>query len=71
VRVRLSDSSRLQELVEFLAVDPTVVTTQLSKNELEVAFIGSLSATGQMMQTELRLRAWLSANPDVIVTMSE
>lgn len=71
MRVRLSDSGRLRQLVEYLADDPTVVTTQLSENELEVAFIGSLSAAGQAMQTELRLRAWLSAHPDLIVTMSE
>jgi hypothetical protein len=71
VRVRLSDAGRLRQLVEYLAGDETVVVTELSPNEVEVAFIGSLSATGQAMQTELRLRAWLAAHPDVIVTMSE
>jgi len=71
VRVRLSDPDRLRQLVDYLAFDQTVVVTQLSDQEIEVAFIGSLSTTGQAMQTELRLRAWLSAHPDVIVTMSE
>ena len=71
MRVRLSDAGRLRQLVEYLGGDETVVVTELSANEVEVAFIGSLSATGQVMQTELRLRAWLAAHPDVIVTMSE
>ena len=71
MRVRLSDPDRLRQLVDYLAFDQTVVVTQLSDQEIEVAFIGSLSTTGQAMQTELRLRAWLSAHPDVIVTMSE
>jgi hypothetical protein len=71
VRVRLSDPQRLRQLVDYLQFDPTVVVTQLSEDEVEVAFIGSLSMTGQMMETELRLRAWLAAHPDVIVTMSE
>ena len=71
MRVRLSDPDRLRQLVDYLAFDQTVVVTQLSDQEIEVAFIGSLSTTGQAMQTELRLRAWLAAHPDVIVTMSE
>ena len=71
MRVRLSDPHRLSQLVDYLAFDPTVVVTQLSADEVEVAFIGSLSMTGQMMETELRLRAWLAAHPDLIVTMSE
>ena len=71
MRVRLSDRERLRQLVDYLVCDQTVVVTQLSDQEIEVAFIGSLSTTGQAMQTELRLRAWLAANPDVIVTMSE
>jgi ABC-type hemin transport system substrate-binding protein len=71
VRVTLSDPQRLKQLVDYLSFDPTVVVTQLSANEIEVAFMGSLSTTGQVMETELRLRAWLAAHPDVIVTMSE
>lgn len=71
MRVRLSDPQRLGQLVDYLAFDQTVVVTPLSDHEIEVAFIGSLSQTGQVMETELRLRAWLAAHPDVIVTMSE
>jgi hypothetical protein len=71
VRVRVSDPQRLRQLLDYLAFDPTVVVTQLSEDELEVAFVGSLSTTGQAMETELRLRAWLVAHADVIVTMSE
>jgi hypothetical protein len=71
VRVRLSDSQRLKQLVDYLAFDPTVIVTELSENEVEVSFMGSLNTTGQAMETELRLRAWLAAHPDVIVTMSE
>jgi hypothetical protein len=71
VRVRLSDPQRLRQLVDYLAFDQTVVVTPLSDHEIEVAFIGSLSQTGQVMETELRLRAWLAAHPDMIVTMSE
>ena len=71
MRVRLSDPQRLRQLVDYLAFDQTVVVTPLSDHEIEVAFIGSLSQTGQVMETELRLRAWLAAHPDMIVTMSE
>ena len=71
MRVRLSDPQRLRKLVDYLAFDETVVVTELSEHEVELSFVGSLSTTGQAMQTELRLRAWLAAHPDVIVTMSE
>jgi len=71
VRVRLSDAQRLRQLVDHLSVDPTVIVTELSETEIELGFVGSFNVTGQVMETELRLRAWLAAHPDVIVTMSE
>jgi len=71
VRIKLSEPSMLQKLLRVLAFDPTVIVTQLSEDEIEVSFAGSLNTSAQMMETELRLRAWLAANPDVIAVMRE
>ena len=35
------------------------------------AFLGSLNAHAQHMHTELRLRAWIAANPDAVVVVRE
>jgi hypothetical protein len=71
VRIRLSEPSRLRQLLIVLAFDPSAIVTQLSDAEIEVSFLGSLNTNAQQMETELRLRAWLAAHPDVIAVLSE
>ena len=55
----------------FLAFDTNVIVTQVARDEVEVSFLGSLNTYAQVMQSELRLRLWLAAHPDVIATMQE
>jgi hypothetical protein len=45
--------------------------TEIGLDTLEVSFLGSLNTTAQMMESELRLRLWLSSHPDVIAVMQE
>ena len=71
MRIRLSDGSQLQRLLSFLAVDPNVVVTELSPDEIEISFLGSLNTSAQMMESELRLRLWLTSHPDVIAVLQE
>jgi hypothetical protein len=71
MRVKVGDPALIRRLQQYLAFDPTVIVTQIADDELEVSFIGSLNLTAQHMQTELRLRAWISAHPEAIVTVRE
>jgi hypothetical protein len=71
VRIRLSDASQLDRLLIFLAFDPNVVASQIGPDEVELSFLGSLNTTAQMMESELRIRLWLAANPDLIAVMQE
>jgi hypothetical protein len=71
LRVKLSDPALLQRLKAFLAFDSNVVVTQIGDDEVEVSFLGSLNANAQQMQTELRIRAWIAANPGSVVVMRE
>jgi hypothetical protein len=71
VRIKLADSGKLPRLIQFLTLDEDVFVTQLSADEIEIGFVGSLNIWAQGMETELRLRAWLRANPDVVATLSE
>ena len=71
LRVKLSDPALLGRLKAFLAFDTNVVVTQIGDDEVEVSFLGSLNANAQVMQSELRLRMWLAAHPDVIAIMHE
>lgn len=71
VRIKLSEPSMLRKLLLVLAFDPSAVVTQLSDDEIEVSFLGSLNTSAQQMESELRLRAWLAAHPDVIAVISE
>jgi hypothetical protein len=71
LRIRLSDAAQLDKLLAFLAFDPNVIVTQLERDEVEVSFLGSLNTTAQMMESELRLRLWLTSNPDVIAVLQE
>lgn len=71
LRIKLSDPSQLDKLLSFLAFDANVIVTQTELDEVEVSFLGSLNTTAQMMESELRLRLWLSSHPDVIAVMLE
>jgi hypothetical protein len=71
MRIRLSDARQLERLLAFLEFDPNVIVTQLAVDEVEVSFLGSLNTSAQMMESELRLRLWLSSHPDVIAVMQE
>lgn len=71
MRIRLSDKSQLERLLAFLSFDPNVVATQIAPDEIEVSFLGSLNTSAQMMQSELRLKLWLTSHPDVIAVMQE
>jgi GrpB-like predicted nucleotidyltransferase (UPF0157 family) len=71
VRIKVADSAKLAKLIQFLTIDADAYVTQISADEIEVGFVGSLNAGAQQMETELRLRAWLRANPDVVATLSE
>lgn len=71
MRVKLSNPALLRGLLAEFAFDANVVVTQLSEDEVEVSFLGSLNASAQQMETELRMRAWLAAHPDAIVVVRE
>jgi hypothetical protein len=71
VRIKLSDAALVERLLAFLAFDSNVIVTQIAENEVEVSFLGSLNASAQVMQSELRLRMWLAAHPDVIAILQE
>ena len=71
MRVKLSNPALLRGLLAEFAFDANVVVTQLADDEVEVSFLGSLNASAQQMETELRMRAWLSAHPDAIVVVRE
>jgi hypothetical protein len=71
VRIKLSSAGHVEQLLAFLAFDTNVIVTQIASDEVEVSFLGSLNANAQVMQSELRLRMWLAAHPDVIAVMQE
>jgi hypothetical protein len=71
LRIKLSDATQLERLLSYLAFDSNVIVTQVEVDEVEVSFLGSLNTSAQVMQSELRLRLWLAAHPDVIATMHE
>ena len=71
MRIRISDADQLERLLGFLAFDSNVVVTQIANNEVEVSFLGSLNASAQVMQSELRLKMWMASHPDVIAVMQE
>ena len=71
MRIKLSDAGHVERLLAFLVFDPNVIVTQIAHDELEVSFLGSLNASAQVMHSELRLKMWLAAHPDVIAVMQE
>jgi hypothetical protein len=71
VRVKLSNPSLLRGLLAEFAFDSNVIVTQIADDEVEVSFLGSLNASAQQMETQLRMRAWLSAHPEAVVVVRE
>jgi hypothetical protein len=71
MRIKLSDATQLERLLSYLAFDANVIVSQVGRDEVEVSFLGSLNTSAQVMQSELRLRLWLAAHPDVIATLHE
>ena len=71
MRVKLSNAALLRGLLAEFAFDANVVVTQIANDEVEVSFLGSLNASAQQMETELRMRAWLIAHPDAVVVVRE
>jgi hypothetical protein len=71
MRIKLSDERQLTKLLAFLDFDPNVIVTQIGRDEVEVSFLGSLNASAQVMESELRLKLWLASHPDVIAVMQE
>jgi hypothetical protein len=71
MRIKLSDATQLERLLNYLAFDANVIVTQIALDEVEVSFLGSLNASAQVMHSELRLRLWLAAHPDVIAVLQE
>ena len=71
MRIKLSSAGHVEQLLAFLAFDTNVIVTKIASDEVEVSFLGSLNANAQVMQSELRLRMWLAAHPDVIAVMQE
>ena len=71
MRVKVSNPALVRRLEQFLAFDTNVVVTRIGDDEVEVSFLGSLNANAQQMQTELRLRSWIAANPGSVVVMRE
>ena len=71
MRVKVANPALITRLLAYLAFDANVVVNQIAADEVEVSFLGSLNTDAQRMQTELRLRAWMSAHPDVVVTVLE
>jgi hypothetical protein len=71
MRVKVGNPALIRRLMNYLSFDPNVVVHQIAEDEVEVSFLGSLNTDAQRMQTELRLRAWIAANPHAIVVVRE
>ena len=70
MRIKVSDSAQLHNLVQFLTFDQNVLVTALSDSEIEVGFVGSLNIWAQQRETELRLRSWMDSHPDAVAVVS-
>jgi len=69
--VKLANPAMMNRLLVYLAFDPNVVVNTIAEDEVEVSFLGSLNTDAQRMHTELRLRAWIAANPEAIAVLRE
>jgi hypothetical protein len=69
MQIHVSDPARLAELSTFLALDDAAHVDTTGPCDVDVWWVDSRAAWAQQMELELRLRAWMAAHPDVIVTM--
>jgi hypothetical protein len=61
MRLRLSDSSLIPELLAYLESTPDVVADVVSDDEVEVSLMGSYALDAMRMELYLRIRAWEAA----------
>jgi len=70
VRISVSDKNGLRQLEALFSIDPDAQVTKIAEDEIEVWYVGSRNAWAQVREMELRLRQWMSWNPDVIVAFT-
>jgi hypothetical protein len=61
MRLRVSDSALLPELLAFLGETPDVVVDVVGDDEVEVSLVGSYAVDAMRMELYLRVRAWEAA----------
>jgi hypothetical protein len=61
MRLHLSDSALVPDLVDYLESVPDVVVEVLSDEDVEVALLGSYALDAMRMELTLRIRAWEAA----------
>jgi hypothetical protein len=71
MRVKLANPALLPRLIAYLAFDTNVIVEQIADDEIELSILGSLNTDAQQMHTELRVRAWIAANPEAIAVLRE
>ena len=58
MRLRVSNSALLPDLLEFLRSRLDVLAEEVSDDEVEVSLLGSYNSDAQRMELYLRVRAW-------------
>jgi hypothetical protein len=67
MRIRLTDTSLLPDLVEFLQTRTDAVVTEVGAGEVEVTLLGSYALDAMRMELYLRIRAWEAARGGAVV----
>jgi len=62
MRVRISESAAVADLVEFLTARADALVEQIRADEVEVSLLGSYNADAMRMQLYLLIRAWEAAH---------
>ena len=62
-RVRVSDSSLVEDLVDFLSRVPDCLVERVGDNEIEASIISSLRVERLREQLDGYIRAWESERP--------
>jgi hypothetical protein len=70
MQIHLSNPACLGELSSFLALDDAAHVETTGPADVDVWWVDSRNAWAQQMELELRLRAWMAAHPDVILTVT-
>jgi hypothetical protein len=61
MRLRVSDSAFVPELLEFLRSRLDVVAEQITANEVSLPLLGSYTSDAMRMELCVRVRAWEAA----------